>query len=1671
MLDKNSLLEKMKSHFPRWMDIRKRVNTSRGGQLLESIAEEVSESITLAIADYKKDFFIDGYFGREESIIAYTYKAHVGLIDINETILINPAYEITEDFKKFESQSVALYNEGYIYIKESDYDIPVLEYTVETFKMTAAFEKIHVWNVFDEFATFVGITRHEDETNTDLQKRIINGGKKIANSTEPGLKNAILVELSNLIPELTSEDIVIERPTPDNLLKHYKEFGSILEKLAQVNRDVYRTKKWDIDTWKRDFKSIDYIPHAWDIALDAYQNGIGFEDDLNLVLVDSNKPTDVTIRLYEQSEIAVQDFVKNRNLKKNINLKLSKLNNVLNPNNVKYKVMSSEVKDITNEPITIECSERILGKEDRFIQDILDRSKDIQVTDRSNIVANPHKLIFTPESDYGTMEIQCSLDGVNLLKEGNGFVFNNEGKLVYRNAKLYADDRNDYTTNTNVINAQSGVTIDNLASPAKLTLDLKGMSNEFITIEKSCQTTSVEYSKLKLHEFVVKDGNVISNITNDQKYIELEMDANQITFDIVSGSYSIYTDIDGDEALIFDTMAKKFSTPIFDNPKHMIIKITSTDFSPLVLSNFRYSKYEFTSSLKFGEFLKFSNSVALPGYDSNTLTVDMKTFTGYAPVLKFIYIGTSLKNVKYETEVFNGPGKLSIDTNCEITLRELNESSTVISEIKDYQPKSLYTALSDSAYIKLDTSSYLTISGIQTFGGTVETTGAGSSIEYYLKLKKNEKAEKIVISGERLHISSVVNLATLLEIESGQGHKLYANTLLKQLIAVRNDGPSLVKITPAMLSGNSLLSYTIKGMPQDLDCSFVTSSENNSAIIASMFTGSFEYLYLYPKTAKTYIAFNNTNMIKPEQGDIEIVDVFNPFLPINENMVYRVECLDLVNGVMFDDPTKAFVLLRDWSLGHNKLRIKTDIDLVDTENYEISSKSFEKSFELSNVVPLERHYTLSTGEIVELPQYMIELPDNMEIVYKRFNSINPESDPEFYTSETFFAEDDGFNKLKYSNIDELIYIGTTPWNSDPSALAPIPTDDFELLDKEGVIVWNNHEYSNTNIRIYVGYTIKIPSYIKIDYKEMYKAIEYDLSSYKESQVIDLKEIEVPVSGYKVDLSEYIEEGMQITVFCSQPGFEGRLEEKSIVVNRTTASNVAAVKSGYFYMDGNEYYLFGNQSYDSVDRLKNVALHNVLREDDLLLLNKKSNNYIRNSYMTLDNVSEIFNISFDDYEALEGSSDLNSITACDSFNHWKTFGCCELRLVKGLNGLGLQFVPGIENGYAYLDITKYIKLGGSKISFYMQGDMQAYIGKERKVFGLSLTKSTVIDFVSTIGTSSIEPNIYETIINADKDYKYYLIIKGVGMIDDIILQDKDDLSTIVNIHKKNIDHLNLLMDEKIMDDYVARLYLDDNRGSQQAGAEINKEGVIINSSLIDWGITKLKEFDEHGSWNKCSIEKASIDMGVITTTEEPGYIMTEPVFVGNVKAIKNLLFKINDVLFPNMTGFETKLMVSDRLNGSYNAIANFKDNVGYIGGVSLMAYVKLKISMPANKVIDNVVIYVEYKSTAEAAPAQVMIPNGVFLSRVLDSQYATNYKLKSIAIDSVSNINDVAIQIRAAREMYEGDVWSPWKDVKFNSELETTTPIEFTNYRFFQVKVMLRHRDAFIKLQHIDLEVI
>ena len=52
-----------------------------------------------------------------------------------------------------------------------------------------------------------------------------------------------------------------------------------------------------------------------------------------------------------------------------------------------------------------------------------------------------------------------------------------------------------------------------------------------------------------------------------------------------------------------------------------------------------------------------------------------------------------------------------------------------------------------------------------------------------------------------------------------------------------------------------------------------------------------------------------------------------------------------------------------------------------------------------------------------------------------------------------------------------------------------------------------------------------------------------------------------------------------------------------------------------------------------------------------------------------------------------------------------------------------------------------------------------------------------------------------------------------------------------------------------------------------------------------------------------------------------------------------------------------------------------------------------------------------------------------------------------------------------------DVWMPWQKIKLTDNLKLKEEIIFKNTRFFQVKVLLKTNNAFVKINNLNIEVI
>lgn len=78
-------------------------------------------------------------------------------------------------------------------------------------------------------------------------------------------------------------------------------------------------------------------------------------------------------------------------------------------------------------------------------------------------------------------------------------------------------------------------------------------------------------------------------------------------------------------------------------------------------------------------------------------------------------------------------------------------------------------------------------------------------------------------------------------------------------------------------------------------------------------------------------------------------------------------------------------------------------------------------------------------------RYMVIPEPGCEVIYERYSD---KQNNNLIIQEEVIMEDDGFTKLSYSNIDELLYIGYSSYNGHNE----ITISEFELLKDEGIML-------------------------------------------------------------------------------------------------------------------------------------------------------------------------------------------------------------------------------------------------------------------------------------------------------------------------------------------------------------------------------------------------------------------------------------------------------------------------------------------------------------------------------------------------------------------------------------------------------------------------------------------
>lgn len=1694
MFNYEAMLQRAVSFFPRWMDIRKRYKTATGTKIIDTYIDE-SKYIEQALIDYKKYYFLDTYEGHEDEVVAFAYKGNIGNVeDVKSIQITNITIEITDDIDTFLNRiDVAYYENGFIYLRKEyceSNNIYYLEYDIDTYSSSVEIKLSHIWNIFDEFACFVNIERQEGETNSQLVKRILYHNKNLPNSTEEGLKNAIITELLTIDNSITSNDIKIERLTPENLRKPYKEFSNLLDHLNELNRDILKDKLWDIDNWSNDFKSLEYIEHMWDVTLDKYTDGIGSDDDLQVMIADASVTTDATLDMYKKSEERLSVYVHNKEIPKKVKLKFKKYNNILKSMEARYKIKASEALDITKEDILLTAYDESQKTEDRKIQDLYRIGSGISVIDNSVISDNNnYRIEFSPkDSEYNMSIEKCQVvyknrntgrieKTIDLLKQSPGFIVNAEGSLVSTSIKKKVTSVADFNTSQNLINTYNGISLGYGVTQGKATLDVSNFGLNYIAINSDCDYIGLPKSAVKLNHNATWDNDTIlfRNDTTGERTFEIDITANEIRFDVADNCImQLFTVIDDEHDIIEFIGPGTFTTPKFDKPVKMKIKAVSVYNNRIRIKNLLYNAYEIDLRLSRGSIMSMPDGqLVLPNHSENTLHINMKTYCSAQPYISGIYLGNDFNQIKYLTEIIKpitGCDRIfDISCNASMRLHKTNDYGNTESTVEDYMPTTHYKALSDGAFIRLNLDEYSSIDRIITTSGRVEIIEQDGAIFYQITLKSGEIITDVTISGYRTIPVKEFSLIDMIKVYipafNEATDKIFANRLTKGLIVQKNGVNSYsttVELKSEMFSGISAQKYAFTKLPNTLETSFMTTED--SYVFNKVHNGAFMSINIYPKESQEYVAINDAQLLVPEISSINIVDNFSPKLPESDMMVYFIE--PMIKSKDFEvrfhswNEEIDFVKLKNWSIGRKLIAIKSNIDLNNSENFDMEIKEIEVDTTLKQHIEIEPSYTDNQGGVIVPSKYILTPPNEATIEYKTFSGIES-NDSDLIKYEEIIIESDGFNKLEFSNINRILHLSFTPYEGENK----ITIVDCTVLKKEGIIVWNNKTISNSGQKVYIRYAIDKPTLIKFDLDYIYKEIGYDVEAYRQIDSVKLNTLR---NGQKIDLKQISSYNKSDLIFarCSTPGFEASISEDNLIINKMSIENSILVKTGYYYKNGREFYLFTETDKLKLESVDHVDYHDVDKSGGELSFVKRTNNFVMNSEMRLKGLGEVCNMDHN-FSTLKGISLANKLTACQDFNNWNAFNM-NIFIDEGMNGPCLNFISMYNYGYAFIDITDKLE-DVTYLSLFADDSLRIFVGKEKQSLGIDFKRNLNIEIQNEL-YSMPETQIRQTKIIKDNNSRYYLVVKGNGKLDDLILRDQE--IDAADIHVKNIDKLNLFIKESPNNGFRYRISIDNNKGINNNGASLDSLGNIVNTSLFDWGITSLLKITNKKDFTSCSYDNIHISNNHITTLDNDGYIETPAIFIDSPLTVKRLFYKINNVNFSEMQNFKVTILTSPTIDGDFVPVSNHTENIGYSYGDYLAKYVKLHIEIPKNKVIDTIEVFSEYKSTSEDAPKAFTVSSGYLESIVYDAQYSANYRIRNITIKDMSHANDVVISIRAARNKYSTDVWLPYKQINIDENGKILgSDIIFEDARFFQVKIQLKTKEAFINIENIELEVI
>lgn len=1701
MLNKNKLISRAIENFPTWMNIRKRWKTSNGGNLIQSTAEEI-EIIQEKINNFIDDCFISNYKDKTEKVVDFAYRSSIGNNKLTDIVIVNPELDITDSLDYFYINSgVALYQEGYIITKKRYEN---LKCKIKDYEVILNQERIHVWNIYDEFAIFLGMKRYEDETNKELYKRIIKTASKPINCSEEGLKHSIVAALTNIIDELEDDDIKIERPTANNLIEMYDNSEEIIDHLMKVNKDVIDYKKWDLNKWFNDFKVSRYLANEWNEELDEEVNGIGCNEDLKIISLDSSTKTDLKLNFYKKEELAIDSYIRKNNIENKLNLSLSKYSDFLNSYEAKYKITAEDVIDINeieqNAKIMLVASKKVEGEQIRRMADIATSANGIRIKNNGLIDKEKfYRVKFYTNDKYSNIEVKtCEVVNANAsdeillnLKNPNGDYILDSNIIKNKYVKKVAVDINNYDYTENITGVGNGISILNTNKEAIAKLNIDNCSANRLKVIYDCAYNKVLDSDIKMDGFYKNEEN---NYISEGQISNLEVNINANQFRIaLNGQSNITAIINGDikyngtPKIIDDDGNLCYETERHDNPQDMRIIISNVNGSQVIVNNMQYNNYEFNVSTDEGKLIRDDsedNLYWIPQSYENTLNIYMKANSQFTPILRKVFVGRGIDSSDaYITELINGydMAKLKIEANCEIELYESEKAFVDCIKNDDmkitasYSTDDSYVAIKNGAYIVLDTLSYENIKSVKTDVGQYEIIGSGDYKKHIIRLNNGDSISKVVISGTYNKIVSIKTLHELIKNECISysemalnndgiwisGDRLYSSCMMQGFIVERvNKEQLLVKIGIDSFNIDNkeeVNKVEVININNLMNGAFVNS--RNEISYSNTYNLKFESFYLCDKSVQKHIAINQNFLYSDQANNLPIINTFDNNYDEYKLMLYKIDCNDKNLYIEFCNN-------KNWSIGTQPINIK----MLRNSNYNKINRDINDIVAIKSAVNLKSAYIAENKEVIELDKYIINKNNDYEVIYR--NDLEGCNKVEALTIKA-----DKFNKLIYSNVYAVKYILSI--NNDEKS--KIDEKEYSIDKEKGIVIWNNADANNIGKKIFIYYTINKAIAVKYNIDWLYNNIKFAEDAYKHlgditiNNLIDRSIVNLEQPNNKDEeknsrLMQLYKESDFIFSKCTDSSFSASKKDAIITINKIGNREQLAVKTGWYYIGGKEYYMFASDYTNSVtNNNKYIITENVNIEEDIFKCHKKTTNKVKNSKLNLSSIANIYHVdNFTKVQSIKNNGEILKINTIDKYNNWNKLGM-DIKIVNINNSCAYEFDKKYDYGYAFIEITDLIK-NDSIITFISDSEIEAYIGE-----GLNIYNDTREHLIISLAAFNSNTEDIKSALVQKNENRLYILIKSSGIIKDLIISDKN--ASPLNIHQKAIDQLNLIVQENISTNSKVVMPLKSKKGNKNNGAEIDSAGYIKNASNVEWNNTKIREIRTKKEWLELA-DLENLDLNIIddlscvaiAKSGRTGIITTKPIYIDDLNSIKSFSYKINDISEMNGSGIKVEMLQSQSIDGNYiKCPLKYNEAANYNITQSLeYKYIKLVIYLESNKVINSIDFYIQYKSTKTDYPYELISQNSKYLSEVLDTRYNLNYRLLNVSTEEKTK--DVNLFIRGSKEDSGLLVWSEWKEIKEFDNV-VSNEISFNGYRYFQLRVDLNGRDAKIKINNIVMEVV